>query len=46
MSSNLACKDPKLTRLQIVVRGPAVAGGEARLDVLGTIRNDNTLAYL
>lgn len=30
---------------EIVVRGPAVAGGEAALGVLGTIRIDNTLAY-
>ncbi|KAI1497558.1 hypothetical protein F5X99DRAFT_396458 [Biscogniauxia marginata] len=30
---------------EIVVRGPAVAGGEAALGVIGTIRDDNTLAY-
>ncbi|KAI1376457.1 hypothetical protein F4677DRAFT_418590 [Hypoxylon crocopeplum] len=30
---------------EIVVRGPAVAGGEAALGVVGTVRVDNTLAY-
>ncbi|XXH00548.1 hypothetical protein Hte_006896 [Hypoxylon texense] len=30
---------------EIVVRGPAVAGGEAALGVIGTMRVDNTLAY-
>ncbi|KAI0169606.1 hypothetical protein GGR52DRAFT_550720 [Hypoxylon sp. FL1284] len=30
---------------EIVVRGPAVAGGEAPLGVVGTMRVDNTLAY-
>lgn len=29
----------------IVVRGPAVAGGEAALGVVGTLRVDNTLSY-
>lgn len=31
---------------EIVVRGPCVAGGEAALGVIGTIRFDNTLAYV
>lgn len=30
---------------EIVVRGPAVAGGEAALGIIGTVRVDNTLAY-
>ncbi|KAI1762712.1 hypothetical protein GGR53DRAFT_500486 [Hypoxylon sp. FL1150] len=30
---------------EIVVRGPAVAGGKAALGAIGTIRVDNTLAY-
>ena len=30
---------------EIVVRGPAVAGGEAALGVVGTMRVDNCLAY-
>ncbi|KAH8664106.1 hypothetical protein BX600DRAFT_381630 [Xylariales sp. PMI_506] len=30
----------------IIVRGPAVAGGVASLGVLGKIRKDNTLAYV
>jgi hypothetical protein len=32
--------------VQIVVSGPAVAGGEARLGVIGRIRDDSTLAYV
>lgn len=31
--------------VQIVVRGPCVAGGEAALGVAGVIRFDNTIAY-
>ncbi|KAF2436922.1 acetyl-CoA synthetase-like protein [Tothia fuscella] len=31
---------------EIVVSGPAVAGGEARLGVSGTFRDDSTLAYI
>ncbi|KAI1801654.1 hypothetical protein F4811DRAFT_533418 [Daldinia bambusicola] len=31
---------------EIVARGPAVAGGEAPLGVVGTVRVDNTIAYL
>ncbi|KAI1135129.1 hypothetical protein F5Y05DRAFT_182919 [Hypoxylon sp. FL0543] len=30
---------------EIVARGPAVAGGEAALGVIGTVRVDNTLTY-
>ncbi|KAI9847906.1 MAG: hypothetical protein M1837_001423 [Sclerophora amabilis] len=30
---------------EIVVKGPAVVGGEAALGVLGTFRDDHTLAY-
>ncbi|KAF2095857.1 hypothetical protein NA57DRAFT_78634 [Rhizodiscina lignyota] len=30
---------------EIVVSGPAVSGGEARLGIAGTFRDDNTLAY-
>ncbi|KAI1635286.1 hypothetical protein F4809DRAFT_614592 [Biscogniauxia mediterranea] len=30
---------------EIVVRGPAVVGGEAALGVIGTMREDNVLAY-
>lgn len=31
---------------KIVVRGPAVAGGETALGVVGKIRGDHTLAYI
>jgi len=31
---------------QIIVRGPAVVGDEAALEVIGTFRDDHTLAYL
>jgi hypothetical protein len=31
---------------QIVARGPAVVGDEAALGVIGTFRDDHTLAYL
>ncbi|KAI1391434.1 uncharacterized protein F4822DRAFT_185847 [Hypoxylon trugodes] len=31
---------------EIVVRGPAVAGGESALGVTGTVRVDNTIAYV
>ncbi|KUI56726.1 Long chain acyl-CoA synthetase 7, peroxisomal [Cytospora mali] len=31
---------------EIVARGPCVAGGEAALGIIGTIRFDNTLAYI
>jgi hypothetical protein len=31
---------------QIVARGPAVIGNEAALGVIGTFRDDHTLAYL
>ncbi|KAI1103272.1 hypothetical protein F4804DRAFT_235625 [Jackrogersella minutella] len=31
---------------EIVVRGPAVAGGEAALGVVGSLRVDNTLTYV
>ncbi|KAI2784626.1 hypothetical protein F4815DRAFT_453655 [Daldinia loculata] len=31
---------------EIVARGPAVAGGEAPLGVVGTVRVDNTIAYV
>ena len=33
-------------RRQIVARGPAVVGDEAALGVIGTFRDDHTLAYL
>ncbi|KAL1870286.1 hypothetical protein VTK73DRAFT_2700 [Phialemonium thermophilum] len=33
------------SRGEIIVRGPAVAGNEAALGVIGVIREDNTLAY-
>lgn len=32
--------------LQIIVRGPCVAGNEAALGVAGRMRDDNTLAYV
>lgn len=32
--------------LQIAVKGPCVAGGQASIGVLGKIRHDNTLAYV
>lgn len=32
-------------KLQIVVRGPSVSGGETALGVAGYMRDDNTLAY-
>ncbi len=35
----------KTDSVQIVVSGPAVAGKEAELGVVGKIRDDNTLAY-
>jgi hypothetical protein len=31
--------------MQIVVKGPSVAGGEVNVGVAGKIRHDNTLAY-
>ncbi|KAI2622105.1 hypothetical protein GGS26DRAFT_567730 [Hypomontagnella submonticulosa] len=44
-SSNYKITDDSYTG-EIVVRGPAVAGGEAALGVIGTMRVDNTLAYV
>ncbi len=35
-----------LNLIQIVVMGPAVAGGEASIGAIGTFRDDHTLAYL
>ncbi|KAK3327873.1 hypothetical protein B0T19DRAFT_176168 [Cercophora scortea] len=35
-----------LSKGEITVRGPSVAGNEAALGVVGVIRDDNTLAYL
>ncbi|KAK3684761.1 hypothetical protein B0T22DRAFT_481793 [Podospora appendiculata] len=35
-----------LSKGEIIVRGPSVAGNEAALGVVGVIRDDNTLAYL
>ncbi|KAI0380801.1 hypothetical protein F5Y04DRAFT_256735 [Hypomontagnella monticulosa] len=44
-SGNYKITDESYTG-EIVVRGPSVAGGEAALGVIGTMRIDNTLAYV
>ncbi|KAM7194971.1 peroxisomal long chain acyl-CoA synthetase 7 [Naviculisporaceae sp. PSN 640] len=36
----------ELSKGEIIVRGPAVAGNEAALGVVGVFRDDNTLAYI
>ncbi len=39
------CIDQQLICKQIIVMGPAVAGGQTALGIVGVIRDDNTLAY-